>query len=90
MHQHIDYAGLARLAIDMGVSQREIARVLGVDQSTVSRLLSGLQAELRGTAAVGLIKLAGGQVVIPDTGPAVEKDGLQRVSHPIKETSHAE
>lgn len=66
MHQDIDFAQLLRTALAQGRSTAQLGREIGLSQPTVSRLSRGIGRPAKSlTAALKLIRLVGGDVVVP-------------------------
>lgn len=67
----VDYSALVRRLLASGRTTVALAAELGVSQPAVSRLASGKQRALHADAALRLIEIAGGSVVLPEA-PAFE------------------
>lgn len=63
--ESIDYRALIGRLLDGGHTTGSIARMVGLSQPSVSRLYTGNVRETSGTAAVALIRAAGGHVSLP-------------------------
>ncbi len=60
MHQAHMWKKIIHLLISQGYSQRQLAEVTGVDQSTISRIAEGRLSNPRYSVGHALIELAGG------------------------------
>jgi transcriptional regulator with XRE-family HTH domain len=65
MLQRIDYAKLTRSLLARGYTTKSLGVELGLSQPSVSRLANGLVESVSADVAFRLIKLVGGQVLIP-------------------------
>lgn len=66
MHPRIDFSALARHALEMGFTTRGLGLRIGLSQPAVSRLTTGRTREIGAHAALGLIRLVGGRVELPE------------------------
>jgi hypothetical protein len=65
MRPSIDFAALAKRVLKQGHTTYTLGRELGLSQPAVSRLASGRTRSISADAAIGLIYLAGGAVLLP-------------------------
>lgn len=71
------WQSLIKCLLAAGRSQADVAREIGVDQSTVSRIFSGRQSDIGGNAGLKLIALAGGQIHLPPAVPCAQGDARE-------------
>lgn len=90
MHEYIGWPVLLQLLQAEGHSQRRIAKQVGVDQATISRVASGATKSLSFEAGERLLRMAGGQVVWPTRpGRVIGTEGAPPIPHPEEEARHA-
>jgi plasmid maintenance system antidote protein VapI len=72
MPESIDFTGLAKRALDAGLTTAELGRQIGLSQPGVSRLANGKTKSVSADVALRLIRVVGGSVHVPRADAAHE------------------
>lgn len=66
----VDLPRLARQLLDSGYTTKSLGEAVGLSQPSISRLAAGKTREIGASAAIRLIRLAGGKVDAPASSAA--------------------